>query len=202
MSRSLSLTDTGHPPLSVKFMTQSKACKCNVSCCYAITSRCVTFEWPVQFSEKALDSTRTREDLICSFLSCFQVCSWCSFLLTGESRKHFSWIRSFKKKVPIWCVWTQFSIIIRVCTESNQPSSPGLVAWCGLPSLGNFIIILKALILQFSLCWGSQEENHLSLQCLFFAWDHLDQWSHWSQWSLCVLSSFLPLKSNHKNKEL
>lgn len=74
MARSLSLTDTGHPPLSVKFVTQSKASKCNVSCCYAITSKCVTSEWPVQFSEKALNSTRTREVLICSFISCFQVC--------------------------------------------------------------------------------------------------------------------------------
>lgn len=72
MSRSLSPTDTGHPPLSVKFVTQNKACKGNVSCCYAITIKCATSEWPVKFSEKALDSTRTRKVLICFFFSCFQ----------------------------------------------------------------------------------------------------------------------------------
>lgn len=81
-----------------------------------------------------------------------QMSSWHSFLLTGESRKHFSWTRSFKKMVPIRCVWTQFFIIIHVWTEWNQPSSPGRVAWGGHPSLGDLAVILKALILHSSHC--------------------------------------------------
>lgn len=175
----------------------------------------------MQFLEKALDSTGTRKVLICSLLSCFQVCEdkWVPGAVFCSQERAESILAEqeevcFKKNVPFWCIWTRFSIMIHVCTEWNQPSSPGLVAWCGLSPLGNLVVILKALILQFSLWWGSQE-NHLEswlqgvglsssfYSAFFFAWGHLDPWSHWSQWSLCVLlSCLLPLRSNHIIKQL
>jgi len=40
---------------------------------YAITSKYVAAEWPVQFLEEAVDSTGTRKGLICSLLSLFQM---------------------------------------------------------------------------------------------------------------------------------